>query len=112
LAHDNSATSQTVSNVILPSASQPDSPPATPIPTVLIGDQEIRKFNHAKADLVRIFLAVYRVKSKNIDVVLSMNVPYAVEGIAKLDESDLNAAKDLFAKAAESLKIVNFGLFA
>ncbi|KIJ44150.1 hypothetical protein M422DRAFT_30655 [Sphaerobolus stellatus SS14] len=112
LAHDNAATSHTVHEVILPSAPQPAIPPAMPLPIILSGEQEVRKFNHTIPDRVWIFLAVYRVKVKNTDVVLTANIPYSVEGFVKLDEVGLNTAKQLFDSAAKSLKIVDFGLFA
>ncbi|KAF8590522.1 Mog1p/PsbP-like protein [Ramaria rubella] len=108
LAYDNSATSQKILKIIQPSGSQVVSIHETPRPIVLHGEQEARKFNRSIADQVRVYLALYRVESKRVDVVLTVNAPLSVEGgNSQPDEK----AGQTFNDAASSLTIVDFGLF-
>ncbi|OBZ75484.1 Ran guanine nucleotide release factor [Grifola frondosa] len=109
LAHDNSAESQTISEVVSTST-QADN--LTPAPVLLSGSQAVRKFNSLTADEIRILLALYRVQSKNADLVMSMNVPMSTANGEVVREEDWIAAKDAFNVAARSLRIVNIGLFA
>lgn len=84
----------------------------TPSPIVLTGTQKVKKFNHNTPDDVRIILALYRVVSKNVDLVMSINIPLRTsEGQAVSDKDQLDA-KQVFDTAAKSLQIVDFGLFA
>lgn len=71
------------------------------------------KFNHTTPDDVRILLALYRVESKNVDLVMSMNVPVKAAGDGAMPDpaSSERVQKD-FEAAAASLTIVDFGLFA
>jgi hypothetical protein len=81
-----------------------------PSPTVLKGTQLIRKFNSTLPDKVYILLALFRVQSKNVDLVLSMNIPpHTVEG--NIDDVWYRRAQRDFETAVESLQIVDFGLF-
>lgn len=77
---------------------------------ILQGTQLVRKFNSAVLDTIHILLAVFRVKSKGVDLVLSMNVPLeTVEG--KIDDSKYQSALLDFDTAVKSLKILDSGLF-
>ena len=71
----------------------------------------MHKFNRATEDDVRIFMAVYRVVDKSIDLVLTMNVPSRGSD-STADEQQLVEAKTVFDIAARSLSIVDYGLFA
>ena len=72
----------------------------------------VPKFNTTVADEVQIFLSLYRISSKKVDLVLSMNVPTKAADGGAVSEGELAAAKRDFETAAQSLKIVDFGLFA
>jgi hypothetical protein len=85
---------------------------STPPPSILYGTQHVAKFNRPTPDEVRIFLAVYRLPSKPIDLVLTFNVPVASQdddGV--VGEAGLLAAKTQFEAAVKSLKIIDFDLF-
>jgi len=82
----------------------------TPSPTVLKGNQLVRKFNSTVPDTIRILLAVFRVESKKVDLVLSMNVPLrTAEG--ETDDSKYQLAQRDFETAVKSLRVLNFDLF-
>lgn len=60
-------------------------------------------------DDVRIFLALYRVEEKGVDLVLTLNFPMNVgQGGTRTEEE----AKRAFYSIATSLRIVDFDLFA
>ncbi|KAI0670595.1 Mog1p/PsbP-like protein [Trametes maxima] len=109
LAHDNDARSQTVNETLDVTN---DSAGATPHPVVLYGTQTVQKFNREAADEVRILLALYRVPQKNVDLVMSMNVPMTSEDGGVASEETWGAARNVFDRAARSLRIVDYGLFA
>lgn len=109
LAHDNSAKTSESHEVTVLQNGQGHS---TPSPVVLYGTQTVRKFNRQTADEIRILLAVYRISDHNIDLVVTMNVPMKAEDSGATTEEEWNAAKASFFVAAESLRIVDFGLFA
>ncbi|KAI0747915.1 Mog1p/PsbP-like protein [Daedaleopsis nitida] len=109
LAHDNDATSQTIADT----AENPNgSDGTTPDPVVLYGTQTVKKFNSRSADEVRILLALYRVPDKNVDLVMTMNVPMTSAKGGAVSEADWTAARATFDVAAKSLRIVDYGLFA
>ena len=85
---------------------------ATPPPILLYGTQQVQKFNRIVPDAVHILVAVYRIPGKNIDLVLSANLPEKTEFNTGLTPQQLQDGKDAFGVAARSLKIVNFSLFA
>ncbi len=87
--------------------SQGDTPP----PIILRGTQSVPKFNSTTPDEVTIFLALYRVQSKNVDLVLSMNVPTKTSDGGTVSGDGLVEVQRDFDAAARSLKIVDFGLF-
>ncbi|EPQ58446.1 Mog1p/PsbP-like protein [Gloeophyllum trabeum ATCC 11539] len=109
LAHDNDAESSTVHDVgIIPN----DRGDNTPSPVVLYGTQSVKKFNQTVPDEVRILLALYRVKDKNVDLLLTCNVPVRAVDQGAVGEEGFTAAKGDFDRAVQTLRIVDFGLFA
>ena len=112
LAHDNEAKASSVLNIIVPESEKSTSSYGTPPPILLDGTQQVAKFNRSAPDDVRILLAVYRVESKAVDLVLSASLPVAKEIGGVLGEMEFNDAKEAFLTAARSLKIIDFGLFA
>ena len=108
LAHDNSATSQVVRSVVETTTQQGNTPP----PVLLQGTQTVPKFNSAEPDEVQILLALYRVENKNVDFVMSMNVPTKSTDGGVVNSAAFIEAQRVFEAAASSLKIVDFGLFA
>ncbi|GJE86873.1 Mog1 domain-containing protein [Phanerochaete sordida] len=108
LAHDNSATNKTVLDVNPTSQHQGD----TPAPIILRGTQSVPKFNAVEPDEVQILLALYRIESKNVDFVMTMNVPTKTTDGGAATPTELAAATQVFNAAAPSLKIVDFGLLA
>lgn len=109
LAHDNSAASATVKSIEQVPNERKDE---TPTATTLVGVQQIAKFNRSDEDTVEILLVLYRVQSKNIDLVLTFNVPGAAQDGEAVGEAGRNSALRDFTTAVKSLKIVDFGLFA
>ena len=109
LAHDNDAKTKHVNETTDVSNG---SNGATPNPVVLYGTQTIQKFNSTSADEVRILLALYRVLGKNVDLVMTMNVPMVSADGGAVSEADWDQAKAAFEIAAKSLRIVDYGLFA
>lgn len=109
IAHDNDATSSTVHAVeILPS---PES--SGPSPTILTGRQTVAKYNCTTPDEVEILLALFRIAEKNVDLVLSFNVPTAIaNGEGAIGEAGQERVRVVFDEAVRSLKIVDLGLFA
>lgn len=109
MADDNSATSSSIEKVAtipIPKAKGDN----TPSPIVLHGNQLVRKFNSVVPDVVHVLLAVFRIKSKNVDLVLSVNVPLGgVEDEA--DVAEYHRAQHDFDAAAKSLRILDFDLF-
>lgn len=80
----------------------------TPVPILLEGVQMVSKFNRTELDRVRILMALYRIEEKKIDLVVSFNIPgLAVDEMAPIDQ---NVIAD-FQTLAQSLRIVDFGLF-
>ncbi len=84
----------------------------TPSAVVLSGTQHVKKFNRARADEVRVLLGLFRVEHKNIDLVVSCNVPVKSGDGGAVGEEGFNGAKSDFDNFVKSLRIVDFGLFA
>lgn len=110
MAHDNDAVEKTVLEVCQPTSEGSGNPPSLPI--TLRGTQLVCKFNHAHPDELQILLAVYRLKEQNVDLVVSMNVPIKTSDGATTTANDFTAARETFSAAVESLRIVDYGLFA
>ena len=108
LAHDNSAVTSKIHETSVLPARQPEISALV----TLFGTQHVPKFNTTTPDEVQIFLAMYRISSKNVDLVLTMNVPTKAADGGALNQAELAEAKDIFTTAAQSLHIVDFGLFA
>jgi hypothetical protein len=109
LAHDNSAQSSVVHEIwVIPNGRGDE----TPSPILLTGTQQVPKFTHKNPDEVRIFMALYRVESKGIDIVVTWNVPIKAEHDGAVGEEGCRAARADFNALVTSLKIVDFGLFA
>ncbi|PWN88210.1 Mog1p/PsbP-like protein [Acaromyces ingoldii] len=124
LAHDNSASSSSVTQIFAlpgttpsptfsPSSLSKDTP--TPSPLALVGEQQVPKFGKQELnDRVRIWLALWRLSpAKNVDLVLSVNEPLKGDDVLQADDtSSSSEARDLFEKAVTSLKIQDWNLFS
>lgn len=108
LAHDNSAKSQIILHTVATTQRQGD----TPAPIILRGTQSVPKFNAAEPDEVQILLALYRVDNKNVDFVMTMNVPTKTSDSGAVTPAGLAEATQVFETAAPSVKIIDYGLFA
>lgn len=107
MADDNSAASSSVERV---TRKLKDGRGDTPSPIVLHGTQLVCKFNSAVLHTIHVLLAVFRIESKNVDLVLSMNIPLgAVED--RIDDAKYQQAQLDFDTAVESLRILDFRLF-
>ncbi|KAK4703590.1 hypothetical protein P7C70_g2627, partial [Phenoliferia sp. Uapishka_3] len=113
LAHDNTALSATISSISLPTNFNNSSNTSIPTfgPATLSGRQTVSKFNlpPERADVVLVLMALWRLPSKNTDLVLCVNFPVSEEGGPEIDST---TAKKVFADAAHRLAIVDYGLFA
>ena len=109
LAHDNLARSAEVQSV----ATIPDDKQDSTLPAVVLkGHQMVAKFNHTTPDEVQILMALFRIESKRIDLVVTFNIPLeAVDGgvVNRRDKEKVEVDFDTFSR---SLRIVDFGLFA
>jgi len=84
----------------------------TPPAIVLKGVQLVPKFNLTVADKVRILMAVFRVESKAVDVVVTFNIPIvSVDGGAVGNEGVAKSQTD-FNTFVRSFRIIDFDLFA
>lgn len=100
LAHDNSAQHTKVERVDAVECASPAAG-ATPTPSFLHGTQVIPKFGKVQdLDTVHVYVALWRLPSKNVDLVLSVNDPEP--GCTGWDAAH---------RAAHSLRIVDWGLF-
>lgn len=57
-------------------------------------------------------MALYRVETKGVDLVLTMNVPITSSDDGAVGEEGFTTARADFDSAVRSLRIVDFGLFA
>jgi len=108
LAHDNSALHSEVLSTNILCETQKD----TPAPIMLEGFQTVAKFNRQTPDRVTILMALYRIESKDTDLVVTFNVPLQSEDGGAVDEAGLVQIKQEFETFARSLGIVDYGLFA
>lgn len=109
LAHDNDAHPSIVHHIdVIPNNRRDDTPPAV----ILSGEQYIQKFNREQKDQVHIFMALYRIEQKNVDLVVTFNVPIRSADAPPLEAEGLRLAEEDFKVFVRSLRIVDFGLFA
>ncbi|KAG6813607.1 hypothetical protein H0H92_009224 [Tricholoma furcatifolium] len=109
LAHDNDAVSSTVQTVsVIPN----DRGDSTPSAIVLSGTQQVPKFNRQDPDELHVFMALYRVADKDIDLVVTFNVPTKTGDGGAVSPQDLTVAQEHFNTFATNLQIVDYGLFA
>lgn len=108
VAHDSDATSQTIHQISTVSIPREDD---TPSPILLEGTQTVAKFNRSTPDEVLILLALYRVVSKKVDFVMTMNIPIQTHDKNAMDNDQRTTATNTFHVTARSLHIVDFGLF-
>lgn len=109
LAHDNEAVSSSVQDLHTILNDRGDK---TPSVTILRGQQGVQKFNSTSVDDVRIFMALYRVEEKGVDLVLTLNFPMSVGASNTRTEEQYMKAQSAFHSISTSLRIVNFKLFA
>ncbi|KAJ7721071.1 hypothetical protein DFH07DRAFT_1008252 [Mycena maculata] len=108
LAHDNSAQSATVEAVaVIPNARGDNAPPAI----TLAGVQLVPKFNLTTPDQVRVLMALFRVADKNVDLVVTFNVPMNSQDDGAVGEEGQNDVRIHFEAFVTSLRIVDFALF-
>jgi hypothetical protein len=108
LANDNSAKASNIEKISLPLSSEDK---ATPAPILLKGVQSIPKFNRSTLDTVRIYMGLFRIRSKNADLVVSFNVPIAAQDGNAVGAAGQEKAEADFKTFVESLSIVDFELF-
>lgn len=84
----------------------------TPSAVILNGTQMVDKFNHTAPDEVQILMALYRIESKAIDLVLTFNIPLKSVDEGKSQDAIVRKAQADFNAFARSLRIVDYGLFA
>lgn len=83
----------------------------TPYPVVLHGVQLVPKFNRKVPDEVKISMALFRVESKSIDLVVTLNIP-EVSPVGDSDgDIDRQRADEDFNTFVASLRIVDIDLF-
>lgn len=108
IAHDNDALSSSVGKV-----NEIPYNRGVEIPSIIIlrGRQNVKKFNKTSADDLRIFVALYRLKDKGVDLVLSLNFPTNTGDGTTRTEEQYNTAEETFLSIAASLHVVDFTLF-
>jgi hypothetical protein len=84
----------------------------TPSAIVLSGLQNVPKFNRTNPDEVQILMALYRVEQKHIDLVITFNIPTRSEDSGAVSPEGLATATSHFESFVQSLRIVDYGLFA
>jgi hypothetical protein len=57
-------------------------------------------------------MALYRVETKNIDIIVTFNVPLISEDGGAVNAQELEEVKKHFDQFTRSFRIVDFGLFA
>jgi len=72
----------------------------------------VPKFNRPTADKVIVYMALLRVLSKGIDLVLTFNVPVEATDGGAVDSTGVERAEADFNAFVQSLSIVDFSLFA
>jgi len=106
LAHDNSAISSSLTEVWSIPNHRGDK---TPSAIALRGVQHVSKFNRTTPDEVHILMAIFRVDGKDVDLVVTFNVPVPSHGNSARE--GLAAARTHFETFVKSLRIIDFDLF-
>jgi hypothetical protein len=83
----------------------------TPSAVTLAGVQYVPKFNLTTPDQVRVLMALFRVVHKDVDLVVTFNVPMKSQDDGAIDENGWIIAQAHFDAFIKSLRIVDFGLF-
>jgi hypothetical protein len=109
IAYDNDAQSSTVHAIQHFDAKLAQG--NTPVPSVIYGTQHVTKYNETIHDEVIIFVGLWRVKAKDVDLVLTFNVPVKTQDSGALGEDAVNKVKADFETAVQSLHIVDMSLF-
>jgi hypothetical protein len=83
------------------------------IPSIIYlrGRQSVKKFNKTFDDDLRIFMGLYRLEERGVDIVLSLNFPMNTDGGTTRTEEEYNTANETFLCIAASLHVVDFSLF-
>ncbi|KAJ7632410.1 hypothetical protein FB45DRAFT_912372 [Roridomyces roridus] len=108
LAHDNSALAFSVDAVAVIANTRGN---GTPPATTLTGVQSVPKFNLTTPDQVRVLMALFRVADKNVDLVVTFNIPMNSQDDGAVSEEGQNVVRVHFDDFVTSLRIVDFGLF-
>lgn len=109
LAHDNSAEQSELCTITVgPSREEDNTPPVI----VLQGTQTVKKFNSQRPDKVEIFMALYRVKQKSVDLVVTWNIPVDSPEGAAVTASQKESVMQDFNVFTNSLRIIDYNLFA
>jgi hypothetical protein len=115
LAHDNEATSASISEINVPDASGgsiSESGSESLQPILLRGKQQVKKFNRMTSDEILILMAIYRIAAKSVDLVYSANIPLIAPNERRLTEAEIRGLEIQFHESAVSLRIVDYSLFA
>ena len=109
LAHDNCAVLAAVDDVTVILNDRHAS--RTPSASVLIGSQAVPKFNLSTPDQVQILMALFRVDWKNVDLVVTFNVPILTSDGDRMTQKEVADARADFDAFVRDLEIIDYGLF-
>ena len=107
IAHDNDAQSYTIGPIVALDQSTNSLEPIT-----LEGEQMVPKFNKTTPDKVQVLLALFRIRDKKVDLVLSANIPIVTADGSPTNAEGVERARNEFGAAARTLQIVDYNLFA
>jgi len=110
LAHDDSALSATVEDVVVFAPNRDNS--SSELSAILFGYQRVRKYNQPAPDDIRVLMALYRLEQKPIDVVVTFNIPVKSSDGGAVSDEGLITIRNHFSEFTGSLQIVNYELFA
>lgn len=105
LAHDNSSQENEVLKTSLVINDRGD---GTPSAVILEGTQQVPKFNRGEPDKVKIYMALYRVEQRGVDLLVVFNAPIVSDD----GPADQQVAASHFNIFTRSLRVEDFGLFA
>ena len=81
-------------------------------PIIANGFQRVRKFNRPEEDEVFILLAIHRLESHAVDLVLTQNIPLPKHPTKAPDSNEMKKIRQEFDQMAKSLLVVDHELFA